>query len=87
MGYDFLKNFLMLEDEERFGRLCEAFEEVVRDFVGSEGKVNDAEIMQALDMVGFNLFRDSWEEFKKVDMQRDFSLMEFNRNRPKKFLH
>ena len=55
--------------------------------MGSEGKVNDAEIMQALDMVGFNLFRDSWEEFKKVDMQRDFSLMEFNRNRPKKFLH
>ena len=87
MSYDFLKNFLMLEDEERFNRLCQAFEDIVREFEDSEGKVNDSEIMQALDMVGFNVFRDSWEEFKKIDMQRDFSLMEFTRNKTKKFLH
>ncbi len=87
MSYDFMKNFLVLEDEERFGRFCQAFEEVVREFEDAEGKINDSEIMQALDMVGFNLFRDAWEEFKKIDMQRDFSSNEFNRNKPKNFLH
>ena len=87
MSYDFLKNFLMLEDEERFSRLCQAFEDVVREFEDSDGKFNDSEIMQALDMVGFSLFRDSWEEFKKIDMQRDFALTEFSRNKSKKFLH
>ena len=87
MSYDFMKNFLMLEDEERFGRLCYAIEEVVRDFEDAEGKINDSEIMQALDMAGFSLFRDSWEEFKKIDMQRDFSLAEFERKKLKKFLH
>ena len=76
MSSDFLKNFLMPEDQERFGRLCQAFEEVIRDFENADEKINDSEIMQALDLVGFSLFRDSWEEFKKIDMQRDFSLVE-----------
>ena len=76
----------MLEDEERFSRLCNAFEEVIRDFADADSKITDSEIMQALDIVGFNLFRDSWEEFKKVEIRRDFSLTDIKSN-PKKFLH
>lgn len=86
MGYDFLKNFSMLDDEERFSRLYNAFDEVVRDFADADSKLTDSEIMQALDMVGFSLFRDSWEEFKKHDMRRDFSLTDF-KAKHKKLLH
>ena len=71
MAFDFMKNFTMFEDDERFGRLCESIEEAIRDTDQDEEKVSDAEIMQALDLVGFNLFRDSWEEFKKMELTRD----------------
>tara|TARA_B100000686_G_scaffold56259_1_gene60606 strand:- start:643 stop:906 length:264 start_codon:yes stop_codon:yes gene_type:complete len=87
MAYDFLKNFVMFEDEDRFNRLCQAFEDLVRNFEDEEGKVTDAEIMQALDMVGFSLFRDSWEEFKKLDLHRDFPPSDIHRNKGKKFLN
>lgn len=71
MAFDFMKNFMMFEDDERFGRLCESIEEAIRDTDQNDEKVSDAEIMQALDLVGFNLFRDSWEEFKKMELTRD----------------
>ena len=68
MSFDFMKEFMMFEDEERFAGLCEQIEEAIRDIDSGEGKVSELEIMQALDFVGFNLFRDNWEEYKKMDM-------------------
>lgn len=87
MAYDFLKNFMSFEDEERFGRLCQALEDVIHETEETEGKLSDGEIMQALDMIGFNLFRDNWEEFKKVKMNRDLSMMEFGRRKNRRFLN
>jgi hypothetical protein len=49
------------EDEERFVRLCETIEDVIREMGEGGGRPSDFEIMQALDFVGFNLFRDNWE--------------------------
>ena len=68
MSFDFMKEFMMFEDEERFAGLCEQIEEAIRDIDAGENKVSELEIMQALDFVGFNLFRDNWEEYKKMDM-------------------
>ena len=68
MTFDFMKDFRMFEDEERFTGLCEQLEDVIREVDGGEGKFSELEIMQALDYVGFNLFRDNWEEYKKMDM-------------------
>ena len=88
MSFDFMKDFMMFEDEERFAGLCEQIEDAIREVDGGDGKVSELEIMQALDYVGFNLFRDNWEEYKKMDMM--------NREQPyptsfnvkdKKFLH
>ena len=31
MSFDFMKNMVHWEDEERFGRLCEAIEDVIRE--------------------------------------------------------
>ena len=58
MSFDFMKEFMMFEDEERFAGLCEQIEEAIRDIDAGENKVSELEIMQALDFVGFNLFRD-----------------------------
>ena len=68
MSFDFMKEFMMFEDEERFAGLCEQIEEAIREIEAGEGKVSELEVMQALDFVGFNLFRDNWEEYKKMDM-------------------
>lgn len=87
MAYDFLKNFMSFEDEERFGRLCQALEDVIRETEETEGKLSDGEIMQALDIIGFNLFRDNWEEFKKVEWHRNLSTMDLHKNKGKKLLH
>jgi hypothetical protein len=87
MAYDFLKNFMMFEDEDRFGRLCQAVEDAIREFEETEGKFSDAEIMQMLDAIGFNLFRDSWEEFKKLELHRDLSTMGLGRGKPKKLIN
>ena len=77
MSFDFFKNFMNLGDEERFARICESIEEVIReaDAESGEEKMTDLEMMQALDYVGFNLFRDNWEEFKKMDLNRDLSTL------------
>ena len=75
MTFDFMKDFMMFEDEERFAGLCGQLEDVIREIDGGEGKLSELEVMQALDYVGFNLFRDNWEEYKKMDMiNRDQSI-------------
>jgi len=89
MSFDFMKDFMMFEDEERFACLCEQIEEVIKDVTsGDDGKFSEIEIMQALDYVGFNLFRDNWEEYKKMDMMnRDQSYPSTLKDKDKRFLH
>ena len=88
MTFDFMKDFMMFEDEERFAGLCEQLEEAIRDVDGGEGKVSELEIMQALDYVGFNLFRDNWEEYKKMDMlNRDQALSTNSKSKEKRYIH
>ena len=71
MSFDFMKNLLMAEDEERFARLCEGLEELIRETEYKNEKFSELELMQALDSVGFRLFRDNWEEFKKMDFSHE----------------
>ena len=88
MSFDFMKDFMMFEDEERFAGLCEQIEETIKDIDAGEGKFSEVEIMQALDYVGFNLFRDNWEEYKKMDMiNRDQSLSPHASGKEKRYLH
>jgi hypothetical protein len=88
MTFDFMKDFMMFEDEERFAILCEQLEDVIREMDGGEGKVSELEVMQALDYVGFNLFRDNWEEYKKMDMiNRDQSLSAHTSGKEKRYIH
>ena len=51
MSFDFMKNVLHWEDEERFARLCENLEEVIQEARAEAGdnKISDLELMQALD--------------------------------------
>ncbi len=78
MAFDFMKSFMMVEDDAKFGRLCEALEEAINDVECGEGKFSDLEIMQALDYLGFNLFRDDWEEFKKMEIPRNLGGIDSN---------
>ena len=79
---------MMFEDEERFAGLCEQLEDVIREIDGGEGKVSELEIMQALDYVGFNLFRGNWEEYKKMDMLKgDQTLSSNSKVKGKRYLH
>jgi hypothetical protein len=88
MTFDFMKDFMMFEDEERFASLCEQLEDVIREIDGGEGKVSELEVMQAMDYVGFNLFRDNWEEYKKMDMiNQDQSLSPHNSRKEKRYIH
>jgi hypothetical protein len=89
MSFDFMKNVLHWEDEERFARLCENLEEVIQEARTEAGdnEISDLELMQALDFVGFNLCRDSWEEFKKMDFNRDFGSTSGSSSKEKNFLH
>ena len=88
MTFDFMKDFMMFEDEERFASLCEQLEDVIREMDGGEGKVSELEVMQALDYIGFNLFRDNWEEYKKMDMiNRDQSLLPHTSGKEKRYIH
>jgi hypothetical protein len=88
MTFDFMKDFMMFEDEERFASLCEQLEDVIREMDGGEGKVSELEVMQALDYVGFNLFRDNWEEYKKMDMiNSDQSLSPHTSGKEKRYIH
>ncbi len=89
MSFDFMKNILHWEDEERFARLCESLEEVIQEARAEAGdnKISDLELMQALDFVGFNLCRDGWEEFKKMDFNRDLGSSGGSNPKEKNFLH
>jgi len=89
MSFDFLKNVLHWENEERFAQLCENIEDVILEAQAEAGenKISDLELMQALDYVGFNLCRDSWEEFKKMDIHRDFNSSSGANPKDKNFLH
>ena len=88
MTFDFMKDFMMFEDEERFAGLCGQLEDVIREIDGGEGKLSELEVMQALDYVGFNLFRDNWEEYKKMDMiNRDQSTFPHPSGKEKRYLH
>ena len=87
MSFDFMKDFMMFEDEERFAGLCEQIEEAIRDVEAGEGKVSELEIMQALDFVGFNLFRDNWEEYKKMDMMNRDQSQSTNFGKDKRLLN
>lgn len=85
MSFDFMKNLMFWEDEERFVKLCDALEDAINEARNESGdkKISELEIMQALDHVGFSLFRASWEEFKNMDFNRDlgtFSSNQRNRN-------
>ena len=73
MPFDFMKNSLMPDDDIKFMKLCEAIEDCIRDADDGEGKYSDLEIMQAINFVGFNFFRDDWEEFKKIDSSKESS--------------
>ena len=87
MPFDFTKKHMMFDDEEKFVKLCESIEDAIRESDEGEGKYSDLEVMQAIDFVGFNFFRDDWEEFKKVESPRELSLREFNKSSSKKFIN
>jgi hypothetical protein len=76
-----------LDDEERFAKLCEAIEDAIREMGADEDRFSDFEIMQAMDFVGFNLFRDNWEEFKKMETARDLSTLNFKKERSKNHIN
>ena len=84
MSFDFMKKSLMFDDEERFVRLCEAIEEAIQEVEDGGNKLSDFEVMQAMDFVGFNLYRDNWEEFKKIELPRDFALGNSSNSRDRK---
>ena len=87
MSSDFMGSQTGFEDEERFVRLCETIEDAIREMGSDEDRFSDFEIMRAMDFVGFNLFRDNWEEFKKMEMARDLSTLNFKKERAKKHIN
>ena len=87
MSSDFMDSRTGFEEEERFVRLCETIEDAIRETGVDEDRFSDFEIMQAMDFVGFNLFRDDWEEFKKMETARDLSALNFKKERAKKHIN
>jgi len=73
MPFDFMNKSMIFDDDTRFVKLCESIEDAIRDADDGEGKYSDLEVMQAINFVGFNFFRDDWEEFKKIDSSKDGS--------------
>jgi len=82
-----MKKTMMIEDEERFVKLCETIEDAIRETDNDQGKYSDLDIMQAIDFVGFNFFRDDWEEFKKVESPRELSLEDYTKSGNKKLIN
>ena len=87
MSFDFMKNPMMFDDEERFVKLCETIEDAIRETDDGEGKFSGLEVMQAMDFVGFNLFRDNWEEFKKMESHRELNIGDVNKPDDKKYIN
>jgi len=73
MPINIMNDSILSDDDTRFVKLCESIEDCIREVDNGEGKYSDLEIMQALNFVGFNFFRDDWEEFKKIDSSKDSS--------------
>ena len=87
MSFDYLNKKLFFDDEEKFIRLCESIEDVIRENDKGDGRYSDLEIMQAIDYVAFNFFRDDWEEFQKNKSPRELNSRDnFNLN-GKKFIN
>ena len=70
MPINIMNDSILSDDDTRFVKLCESIEDCIREVDNGEGKYSDLEIMQALNFVGFNFFRDDWEEFKKIDSSK-----------------
>ena len=87
MAFDFMKNFMMCDDEERFVKLCESIEDAIREANEGGEKFGDSEIMQALDYVGFNLCRDDWEEFKKMEFPRELGSKDSGSSNGERLIH
>ena len=83
MAFDFMKDSTM-SDDTKFVKLCESIEDCIREVDGGEGRYSDLEIMQAINFVGFNFFRDDWEEFKKMDSSRESDFDGFKKPDSKK---
>ena len=77
MPFDYFKKNIFFDDEEKFIKLCESIEDAIRENDNGDGRYSDLEIMQAIDYVAFNFFRDDWQEFKKNESERDLSSPEF----------
>ena len=78
---------MLFDEEERLVKLCELIEDAIREHDDGEAGYTDLEVMQALDFVGFNFFRDDWDEFKKVESHRDISSREINKSNIKKIIN
>ena len=87
MSFDFTRKPIIFNEEDIFIKLCESIEDAIREADDGEGKYSDLEVMQAIDFVGFNLFRDDWDEFKKIESSRDLSLNESNKLINKKIIN
>ena len=87
MPFNFIKKTMMIDDEERFVKLCETIEDAIRETDNDQGKYSDLDIMQAIDFVGFNFFRDDWEEFKKVESPRELNLEDYTKSGNKKLIN
>jgi len=87
MAFDFMKNFMMFDDDERFANLCDALEEAVRAADCKGENYSESEVMQALDYLGFSLFRDDWEEFKKMEFPRELGANETDLNKGRRLIH
>lgn len=87
MAFDFMKNFMMCDDEERFVRLCESIEDAIQEANEGGEKFGNSEIMQALDYVGFNLCRDDWEEFKKMEFPRELGSKDSGSSKGERLIH
>ena len=71
MPFNFMKDSMKSDEDTRLMKLCESIEDCIREIDDGEGKYSDLEIMKAINFVGFNFFRDDWEEFKKIDSSQD----------------
>ena len=87
MASDFMDSRTGFEDEERFVRFCETIEDAIREMDADEDRFSDFAIMQAMDFVGFNLFRDNWEEFKKMESRREFNGADVKKPDDKKYIN
>ena len=87
MPFDYMKKNIFFDEEEKFINLCESIEDAIRENDKGDGRYSDLEIMQAIDYVAFNIFRDDWEEFKKNASFRELNSLEFFNSSNKKIIN